>query len=137
MNNPTRAKWPYAGMTLVEVMVAMSLVAMVMGAAFAALRPAMLASENSRLNVTANEILLSEMERVRGMGWGEVTKLEHEGPFQTTVADPRITTAVFIQEHNNRDDQLEVILEVNWLDASGKQQQARVVTLVTKYGISA
>ncbi|WP_269538921.1 PulJ/GspJ family protein [Cerasicoccus fimbriatus] len=124
-------------MTLVEVMVAMSLVAMVMGAAFAALRPAMLASENSRLNVTANEILLAEMERVRGMGWGEVIKLENEGPFQTSVTDPRISTAVFIQEHNNREDQLEVILEVNWLDASGKQQQARVVTLVTKYGISA
>lgn len=137
MNLTTRATWPYKGMTLVEVMIAMSLVAMVMGSAFIALRPAMRASENSRLNVQANEILLSEMERIRGMSWDEAQKLDDEAPFITPVTDPRLSTQIRVSERDNRDDQLEIILEVNWTDAGGKAQQARIVTLITQYGISA
>ncbi|WP_309400412.1 PulJ/GspJ family protein [Cerasicoccus maritimus] len=137
MNKNNRAGWPYAGMTLVEVMVAMSLVAMVMGSAFAALRPAMLASENSRLNVSANEMLLTEMERVRGMDWDDALALEDGASFVTPLADNRLSTVIYVSERESREDQLQVILEVNWTDARGKTQQARMVTFITQYGISA
>lgn len=132
-----RAVRPCSGMTLVEVMVAMCLVAMVMGSAFLALGPAMRASENSRLNVAANEILLAEMERIRGLSWDEATELENDAAFMTPVSDGRLSTRTQIQERDGREDQLEIILEVNWTDTTGKTQQARVVTFITQYGISA
>ncbi len=137
MNNPNRAKWPHSGITLVEVMIAMSLVAMVMGSAFMALGPAMRASENSRLNVVANEILLEEMERMRGLTWEEANELKDQDPFMTPVEDTRLATRILISERDRRDDQLQIILEVSWSDFSGKQQIARLVTFITQYGISA
>lgn len=137
MKQRNRANWTCSGLTLVEVMVAMCLVAMVMGSAFLALGPAMRASENSRLNVAANEILLAEMERLRGLNWDEASSIEQGSTFATPVADPRLSTRILVNPRDEREDQLEFILEVNWTDSTGKPQQARVVTFVTQYGISA
>ncbi|GHC06313.1 PulJ/GspJ family protein [Cerasicoccus arenae] len=137
MNYRTRASWPCSGMTLVEVMVAMSLVAMVMGSAFVALKPAMRASENSRLNVTANEILISEMERIRALNWDEAISLKDGDAFKTTIFDPRLSSRMRVSERESREDQLLVVLEVFWTDSTGKAQHARVVTFITQYGISA
>lgn len=137
MKDRNRAIWTCSGMTLVEVMVAMCLVAMVMGSAFLSLGPAMRASENSRLNVTANEMLLAEMERLRGLNWDEASEIKTDSAFATPVNDPRLNTRILVGERDGREDQLQFILEVNWTDSTGKAQQARVVTFVTQFGISA
>ncbi|MEO0795993.1 MAG: type II secretion system protein [Verrucomicrobiota bacterium] len=132
-----KAKRPQSAMTLIEVMVAMSLVALVMASAFVALKPAMRASENSRLNVAANELLLSELERIRGLSWEAVGEISDDSEFVTESNDQRFSTSISVAKRENRDDQLQVVLEVGWTDSSGKPQNAKIVTFITQYGISA
>ncbi|MGE9296982.1 MAG: type IV pilus modification PilV family protein [Puniceicoccales bacterium] len=127
----------FPGVTLVEVMIAMTLIAIVMGSAFAALRPALLASENSRLNVTANEMIMAETEWLRAQHWPAINEIEDGSTFATPVSDSRFLTARYVAEREGREDQIQVVLEITWTDMAGKLQTARVVTFVTKHGVSA
>lgn len=135
------------GVTLVEVMVGMVVIAIVFLSTMATLDIGFRAAQNSRLNADAQFLLESEIERVRAMTWSEVEALQSQykrdkeagntTAFGTTNNNAKLATSLTISNRNNRSDQLEVFLSVTWTDSKGKSHEANMVTLITQGGISA
>lgn len=136
-----------AGVTLVEVMVGMMVIALVFLSTMATLSIGFRASENARLNGDAQFYLEQELETIRSMSWNEIQSLKNTceknadagatTPFTTVSPDGRLSSNITISSRNSRTDQYEVLLSVTWTDAKGKNHEANMVTLVTRSGVTA
>lgn len=135
------------GVTLVEVMVGMMVIALVFLSTMATLSIGFRASENARLNGDAQFFLESELETIRSMTWTEVQALKTQydknvdanktTAFTTYSPDSRLSSSISISSRNSRSDQYEILLSVTWADAKGKNHEANMVTLVTRSGVTA
>lgn len=139
--------YPKAGVTLIEVMVGMVVIAIVFLSTMATLDIGFRASQNARLNADAQFLLESEIERIRALSWTEVEALQSKfeqnkqaglaTEFGVANANQQLANSLQITDRDGRTDQVEVLLSVTWTDGKGKQHEANLVTLVTQSGISA
>lgn len=135
-----------AGVTLIEVMVGMMVIAIVFLSTMATLDIGFRASQNSRLNADAQFAMEAEVERIRSLSWSELQALQDQfennktsgktTPFVTN-SNAQLTTSLEIADRDGRADQLQVLLSVAWEDSKGKSHDARLVTIITQRGISA
>ena len=82
----TRTRYPNGkdGFTLVEVLVSMSIMAMVFTAAFGAYFLGMRIVEDAREELRASQIIQSEMEALRSLNWTDLSNLPSVAPLQPT-----------------------------------------------------
>ncbi|MBK1858566.1 prepilin-type N-terminal cleavage/methylation domain-containing protein [Cerasicoccus arenae] len=137
----------HAGITLIELMIGMMIIAMIFLSTMATLSIGFRASENARLNGDAQYFLESELEYIRTLKWAEIETLKQayeanqktsdSTKFTSISPDPRLSGIVSITARNSRSDQVEVLLSVQWNDSKGKSHDANIVTIVTKSGVTA
>ncbi len=142
-----QAEGQKSGITLVEVMVGMVVIAIVFLSTMATLDIGFTASQNARLNADAQFFLENEVERLRAMNWTELETLKssyesnkEQGAstaFGATPTNDKLTSDLTIGYRDSRTDQMEVLLQVTWTDKKGKLHEANMVTLITRSGISA
>lgn len=127
-----------SGFTLVEIIVSMTLMAMILTAAFGTHFLAMHMIEDSRDQVRASQIIQSELEAMRTMNWSDLEDLGSSGTFTprgqfVKVFSDRYTAYREIIDLSST--QKEVIIKVTWT-VRGKTQQQVFNTVFTRNGLN-
>lgn len=127
------------GFSLVEVLVAVTMLTLVFLAAMAALNQGFNMVENARFGTHASQILQSEMETLRMMDWAQIEALPSEEDF---VIDMR-----FMQGRADRYQGIRrvedvrpgmrrVVLELNFTSMDGRNLQRRYFTFFGQHGLN-
>ena len=127
------------GFTLIEVMVAALLFAVIMIGVFGALKRGNSLIESSRDETRVTQILQSELEDLRTKNWTEISALpatkayaprgRFVGAFGSRYACARTIST-------RTTDQKEVVVSVSWTDDSGLSHSREYKTWITKGGLS-
>lgn len=128
-----------SGFTLIEVMIAITIFAMVVASGFACVKIGMGLVDNSRHHTRASQIMQSEIERVRSLAWAD---LNNETASETTIAiDTRFTTQASYADYELKrtiagsGDVRVITLVVTWKDISGLSNSKTYVTQYTRGGL--
>lgn len=126
------------GFTLVEMLVAMSVIGFILVAAFGTVAQALQTVETSRDYARVAQILQSEMEDVRTMSWSTVSALpllesidlnaEFNDAFGSRYQAYRIVTA-------RSTDQKQIYILVRWTDSRGNARRKIAVSWYTQNGL--
>ncbi|MGE9296986.1 MAG: type IV pilus modification PilV family protein [Puniceicoccales bacterium] len=134
----------HLGVTLVEVMVGMVIIAIIFLSTMATMSIGFRASENTRQNAEAQFYLESELEYLRSLDWSELEELrtkyaESKTPLSFLSAAPNdaMSGGLVIGYRDGRTNQMQVVLTTEWTDAKGKTHDANFVTIITDGGVSA
>lgn len=132
------------GFTLVEVMIAMVLMAMVFTAAFGSYFLGMRMIQDSREEVRAAQIIQSELERLRTKNWAQLTKMyinepveffEPQGTFVKQYAKD-YTAYRIIQKHPDGKPMYWVVVVVRWTNSRGVLVYQLFNTVFTQDGLN-
>ena len=145
-----------AGLSLVEAMVAMTIIALVIIGSLAAMGQVNLLSEKGRKQATADFYLRTETEQLRSMDWAEVETLSNtilayentnDGGYfpnlQTLSTDQLSADGMSAQTKcqalNDDGETGRTIfhMTVKWADKSGKNHEESRVLIITEGGFSA
>ncbi len=145
-----------AAFTLIEVMMAAFVMVMVFAAAYSSLGHSLNVVDSARRQNRANQIIQSEMERLRLYNWDEIwadpdaslmkrqnyinEEFNIESDFFEDYAEG--FTGVREMEVTRWDsdtgeaDQLKIIVTVKWNSRQGKEQKLSVFTFYTRQGVN-
>lgn len=135
------SKRPRNGFTLVEVIVAMTLLTMVVGGGVAALIQGNRMIEDARDMTRITQILQSEIEELRTMNWSDLndikgyTPLPLQGKFAAAFKD-RYTVYRLVYDDYYNTEQKRVYVVANWKDSRGNSQYDYIYTRFTKGGLN-
>lgn len=129
-HNTAAAPWrSKAGVSMVEVVIAVMVLGMVVASTIMALRTGFTMIQLARDNTMASQILQSEMENLRMMSWTRLNELPDEEEFQVDTqldhsfvekfSRTRRITPMNDPSGNERDGIKEVVLEIEWAGATG------------------
>lgn len=124
--------------TLVEVMVAMTIFALVIFSGFACLKMGLGLTENSRHNTRAAQIMQSEIERVRSLAWALITTLPATDADVAVAAhfNQSIYDAYTMSRTVTGSGDIRVItLDITWTDQSGNAHSRTYASQYTKGGL--
>ncbi len=130
-----------AGMTLIEVVIAVLVLAAVVASTIMAMRAGFTMIQVARDNTMASQILQSEMENLRLMRWDDLVTLEEVesfsvgDDFDTTVA-ARYSAVRRVTEFEERNGVIEVELEIRWTGVGGAGHRRVYRTTFTKNGLN-
>ena len=137
-----RSQWlAKGGFSLTEIMMSMLVLGMVVASTITALRSGFTMIQLARDNTMAAQILQSEMENLRMMGWGELNALEEEESFEigmdfdSRIAD-RYHTVRRVTADNDRIGMMEVELEIQWVTTGGAEHNRVYRTLFSREGLN-
>ncbi len=124
--------------TLVEVIIALVVFAVVIASGFACVKMGLTLVDNSRHHTRAAQIMQSEIERVRSLAWANLTalpsaetKVSIDAQFQNTgYAGYTLKRSV-----TGSGDSRKITLVVSWTDIGGKSYSKTYVTQYTKGGL--
>jgi prepilin-type N-terminal cleavage/methylation domain-containing protein len=122
------------GFSLVELVVALTLMGVLLAAAFSGLGQALFLSEQGRRQNEANNYLRTEVERLRAMPFSQLANLSDGATFRTPA--PRAGFQGTLNFQDPRSDLREVHLSVTWTDTRGNTHEARLWTVIHRGGIS-
>jgi len=131
--------------TLVELMIALVIFAIVIASGFACVKMGLTLVDNSRHHTRAGQIMQSEIERIRSLPWG--SSIEPG----TLLALPTAETAITLNDEyaqanyanyelkrtitNGVGDSRKITLVVTWTDIGRMTHAKTYVTLYTKGGL--
>lgn len=128
------------GFTLVEVVVSLTLMAIVFTAAFGSYFLGLRLLEDARHRLRASQIIQSEVERLRTLNWSALQALDTSAAFTPSgeyVAQfANLYTTARSIEFFSSGDQAEIIIEVDWTNSKGIQSSESFATVFTKGGLS-
>jgi prepilin-type N-terminal cleavage/methylation domain-containing protein len=127
------------GFTLVEVMLAASVLVLGITTAIVTLQRGFQALDTSRALTFASQVMQSEFERLRLKSWAQLQALQDAN--DTTVVIPSANPAPspsFACTRTIRDlkiDMKEIALVSTWRGYDGREHSARIVTRYSKSGL--
>ncbi len=131
------------GFTLVEMIVAMTLMAMVFTAAFGSYFLGMRMVEDAREEIRAAQIIQSEVERLRTMNWDQLSdpdlipslaQFEPHGSFVNFYAKDYKCFRYNFPLANGKERQVTVVVE--WLNSRESWSAMSFTTRITKNGLN-
>lgn len=126
------------GFTLVEVMVASTVLIFGIVTAVATTQRGLQALDTARNLTAASQLMQSEMERIRLLGWTQLQALQQSG--DTAVAiDAAAGTARFACSRIITDvktDMKQITLTATWRGYDGREHTARLITRYGKSGLN-
>jgi prepilin-type N-terminal cleavage/methylation domain-containing protein len=125
------------GFTLVEVMVAMAIFAIVIASGFACLRSGMGLVENARHHTRAAQIMQSEIERIRSLPWNNVIVLTDDADvaLATEFSGAAYDAYTMRRVVSGSGDERVVTLGVDWTDVGGHSHTRAYKSQYTKGGL--
>lgn len=127
-----------AGFTLVEVMVASTVLVFGIVSAVTTSQRGLQALDTARNLTAASQIMQSEMERIRLLSWSQLQTLQQSGNTAVTVlagADAgRFTCTREITD--SKTDMKQITLSANWRGYDGREHTARLITRYGKSGLN-
>ncbi|HRG55912.1 MAG TPA: hypothetical protein PLG56_07735 [Lacunisphaera sp.] len=126
------------GFTLVEVMVASTVLIFGIVTAVTTSQRGLQALDTARNLSAASQIMQSEMERIRLLNWNQLQSLQQSGdtavgadtaPGTTRVTCTRVITDV-------RADMKQITLATTWHGYDGREHTARLITRYGKSGLN-
>jgi len=138
LNHPRSAPSGRDGFTLVEIMIAIVLGAMILAGGFMALRTGFTILEQARDNTRVTQILQSEMERLRSMRFEDIGALPAkaqftpQGGFTNAFADRYTLTRVI--EEGMSSSQYRVTITAQW-EVHGVTKTQQFSSLFTEDGL--
>ncbi len=126
-----------AAFTIVEVMIAMVIFAIVIASGFACLKSGLSLMENARHHTRSSQIMQSEIERIRSLPWNDVTSLTNDRnvPLGTTFAAAVYDAYTIERRITGSGDERVVILEVTWTDNGGRSHSRIYMSQYTRGGL--
>jgi uncharacterized protein (TIGR02598 family) len=131
-----------AGFTLVEVVVSMTLMALIFTAAFGSYFLGMDMIDDSREEVRVSQIIQSEIERLRTKNWTQLGKMasgetfDPDGEFVKQYSDKYNAYRYVILLTNQRSQQYLVAVRVSWTTKNGRPTVRWFNTIFTKGGLN-
>jgi uncharacterized protein (TIGR02598 family) len=131
-----------AGFTLVEVVISMTLMALIFTAAFGSYFLGMDMIDDSREEVRVSQIIQSEIERLRTKNWGQLGLMasgetfDPDGEFVKQYSDKYNAYRYVILLTNQRSQQYLVAVRVTWTTQSGRTTVRWFNTIFTKGGLN-
>lgn len=130
-----------AGFTLVEITVAIMVLAFGIASSVVALRIGFGMIETARDQTMVAQILQSEIETLRLMAWRELTDLPEEEEFiiQTEFTDEigdRFTCIRRIEDVRAGAQIKRVVLQVRWTTNNGVQRELTYKTRISRHGLN-
>ncbi len=135
-NTPYKKK-PQAGLTLVEVVVALTLLGLLLAAAFSAMNHGFLLNHNAEMRNRANELIDREVEYLRTLPWADVESIEDGNFFQAPMRSELQTERLVATDDPTAPNIVYMKLTVTWTDVNGRSQSVSTLMQCTKGGISA
>lgn len=126
------------GFTIIEVVVAMVVFAVVIAGGFACLKMGLGLVENSRHNTRSTQIMQSEIERVRSLAWANIILLPTSDSDVTVAAQfnsSAYDAYTMGREISGSGDSRLVTLTVIWTDNSGRSHSRSYASQYTKGGL--
>lgn len=138
--------------TLIEIMIAMTIFSLVAASSFACLRMGMLLVENARHSTRACQLMQSEIERVRALGWNNVKIIDEK----TFTLQELINLNLVSEDTGKRygssnleypyklkrtfpnsdpDNYRVMLLTVTWKDSGGKDYAREYIAQYTNGGL--
>ena len=126
------------GFSLVELLIALVVFAIVIVSGFACVKMGMGLVDNARHHTRASQIMQSEVERLRSLAWANLTALP-AAKTQVAVAsqfgDSSYTNYSLYRSLAGSGDSRKIILEIAWTDMGGRAHSKTYVTQYTKGGL--
>ncbi len=126
------------GFSLVELLIALVVFAIIIVSGFACVKLGMGLVDNARHHTRAAQIMQSEVERVRSLAWANLTALP-AAKTKVSVAshfgDSSYTTYDLYRSISGAGDSRKITLQVFWTDMGGRSHQKTYVTQYTKGGL--
>lgn len=125
--------------TLVEVMVAMTVLILVFVSTISAITIGFRVMEDARMNTLASQVLQSEMENIRLKNWTQVSALPASEPFtvESSINSTRFDHFTCTRTISSLNSDLKlVVLALNWISMDGRSHDRRYVTVVGKNGLN-
>lgn len=138
MRFPCRVR-PRQAFTLVEVMVAMTVLILVFVSSVSAITIGFRVMEDARMNTIASQILQSEMENVRLKNWTLISALPASEPFTVQSSINSTTFNQFTCTRTITDvnsDLKQVVVSLTWKSMDGRMHDRRYMTMVGKNGLN-
>ena len=127
-----------AGFTLVEVLLALCIVAALLGGVFGLARQSLRIADEMKSELRAAQAAESEMERLRAMAWSQLVKL---GPSYALNAQGAGLAALDgasgvvrispVPDAGDKDDIRAVSVRVAWVGLDGRKREVALATLMT------
>lgn len=123
--------------TIVEVMIAMVIFAIVIASGFACLKSGLGLMENSRHTTRSSQIMQSEIERIRSLPWGQVIALSNDADITLSDAFAATVYEAYTMERRvtGSGNERVVTLIVSWTDNSGRAHSRSYVSQYTRGGL--
>lgn len=124
--------------TLVEVMVAASVMVLSISGALVTLQSGLRAVSQARHLGEATAIMQSEIERLRLKSWDQLGVIQAEGDtlLTDTTAAPGINFQCLRSIRDLRDGMKEITLEASWGGIDGRAHNARLITRYSRSGLN-
>lgn len=133
-NNKTKQ-----GYSLIEVMVAAAIFAIVISGGFAGVRMGFQIVDNSRHYTRVSQILQSEVESLRSLSWAELNKLstneevDINAQFNTSAYDAyTVRRRIYSESSTLR----RVVIAVAYANRSGRLVNLKYLTFITEGGVN-
>lgn len=127
-------------MTLVEIMVAATLLLFVFVSSLAVIQKAYVSVDAARNLPLASQLMQSELERLRLKNWDQLTALQNTGETVVTASDIKIPATLELECHRDirdiRDGMKEITLISTWKGLDGRGHEARMITRYGKTGLN-
>lgn len=141
MKRPIPSDPPHSkGFTLVEVVVSLTLMAIVFTAAFGSYYLGIRLLEDARHRLRASQIIQSEVERLRTLNWSALQALDASATFipsgEYVAQFANLYTTERSVEFFSAGNQAEITIEVDWTNSKGIQSSESFSTVFTKGGLS-
>jgi hypothetical protein len=131
--------------TIAEVMMAAGVMAFAITTSITTMQRAFLALDTSRNLTIAGQIMVSEMERIRMMGWSDVSAWTLDTPATVTLdtiftSNPQVgsrftlTRTVTVPDASNTNIR-QITLTMTWTGYDGRQLSRSYTTHYARYGI--
>lgn len=127
-----------AGFTLVEVMVASTVLVFGIVTAVTTSQRGLQALDTARNLTAASQIMQSEMERIRLLSWTQLQTLQQSGNTAVTLVagtDPG-RFACTREITDSKPDMKQITLAANWRGYDGREHTARLITRYGKSGLN-
>lgn len=127
-----------AGFTLVEVMVASTVLVFGIVTAVTTSQRGLQALDTARNLTAASQIMQSEMERIRLLSWTQLQALQQSGNTAVTLVTGADTGrfACTREITDSKTDMKQITLAANWRGYDGREHTARLITRYGKSGLN-
>ncbi len=136
-----RAPQIHKGFTLVELVLAVAIVALVFASAMTLMGRGFQVLDDARLDTLASQVLQSEMEDLRLKNWSEITALLSSEDFTpdngfATTSFSRFTCTRTVETVVDNDHLRKITLVATWHTTSGRARECRYLTFIGEEGLN-